>query len=177
MHSILKQILEENMARIAAGIPREFTLDDFESARTNRSYSHQILSELKVRTDILPVYLVLCLVMAEDWIAWINNPNLPSAPKGVLWAYMDVTDLPSFRSYAEYFREALTENMEKVNALFAKIGRGKLSWEDDDPKSIKNVFRACRVTARIFAEQGDFHFNEMLDANGVPSLEEIEKQL
>ena len=127
---------------------------------------------------------IFAYMVAKDWINWIKNPNDPTdvdsfMPDGKAEVYRQMLDV--LEMYADDLEdqlitdeEDLDEYFKNFNPTLVKLWRGAhrhLNIKED----ARQLLRALRYTAQMFADKGDDHLNKLLEEKEVPPTSELNK--
>ncbi len=151
--------------------------------QVNNILTMVLCKELPVAiSDVMYAYMI-----AEDWIKWIKDPNSSDdsplrgksaedvAPLLKLFqrqAYDLATKLTLCKNDVEEMKLTLCKN--DVEEIFENLNPCLINnWRSRDDltrETTKMFHRSLRLTAKLFAEQGDDSFNEILEEKLVPPM-------
>ena len=121
-------------------------------------------------SDIMYAYMV-----ASDWVKWIKDPNSSddSPLKGKTAEDVAVL-LEPFQLTTDNLASELQSRKWEVAPVFRSLNRCLIdNWRSRDDltrETTKMFHRSLRLTAKLFAEQGDDSFNEILEEKLVPPM-------
>ena len=139
--------------------------------QVNNILTMVLCKELPVAiSDVMYAYMI-----AEDWIKWIKDPNSSDDSPLRGKSAEDVAPLLKlFQRQAYDLATKLTLCKNDVEEIFENLNPCLINnWRSRDDltrETTKMFHRSLRLTAKLFAEQGDDSFNEILEEKLVPPM-------
>ena len=139
--------------------------------QVNNILTMVLCKELPVAiSDVMYAYMI-----AEDWIKWIKDPNSSDDSPLRGKSAEDVAPLLKlFQRQAYDLATKLTLCKNDVEEIFENLNPCLINnWRSRDDlarETTRMYHRSLRLTAKLFAEQGDDSFNEILKEKLVPPM-------